>query len=282
MRDAHPKTIQIFLPDGNARSVRIAEITSRTVQAIQIPRSKLKAAESRDEVQRVGVYFLFGETEDEAGKPVAYIGEAENCYERLVGHHRRKDFWNTAVAVTSKTMSFTKAHARYLEYDCIRKAKGADRFRLKNSQTPVEPHIPEPMLAELRDNFGTIKTLLSMLGFPILDPLTTPDRRRILHCSGRGAEATGEYTEDGLVVFKGSTTSEDVAPSAQDTVGQRRQRLVEDGILKPQDSGGLVFTEDHAFNSPSGAAVIVQGMHINGWKAWIDDDGRTLDELERQ
>jgi len=28
------KTIQIFLPDGNARSVRIAEITSRTVQAI--------------------------------------------------------------------------------------------------------------------------------------------------------------------------------------------------------------------------------------------------------
>ena len=35
------KTIQIFLPDGNPRSVKIAEITSRTVQAILIPRSKL-------------------------------------------------------------------------------------------------------------------------------------------------------------------------------------------------------------------------------------------------
>ena len=282
MQEPAPKTIQIFLPDGNARGIRIAEVTSRTVQAVQIPRSGLRAASDRDEVQRVGVYFLFGETEEASGKPVAYVGEAENCFERILRHHREKDFWQTAVVVTSKTMSFTKAHARYLEYDCLRKAGAADRYRLKNNQTPAEPHIPEPMLAELRDNFGTIKTLLSMLGYPILDPLTTRDRRRILHCTGRGGEATGEYTEDGLVVFRGSTTSDEVAPSAQDTVAKRRQRLIEDGILDPRDDGGLVFTEDHAFNSPSGAAVIVQGMHINGWKAWKDDEGRTLDELERQ
>jgi hypothetical protein len=281
MPETRPKTVQIFLPDGNARSIRIAEVTSRTVQAVHIPRSKLKAASDRDEVQRVGVYFLFGEIEGESGKPVAYVGEAENCFERILPHHREKDFWHTGVVITSKTMSFTKAHARYLEYDCLRKANEADRFRLKNNQTPAEPHIPEPMLAELRDNFGTIRTLLSMLGYPILDPLTTQDHRRILHCKGRGGEASGEYTEDGLVVFKGSTTSEGVAPSARDTVERRRQRLIEDGILDQRDDGRLVFTEDHAFNSPSGAAVIVQGMHINGWKAWADEEGRTLDSLER-
>ena len=278
-----PKTIQIFLPDGNARSVRIAEVTSRTVQAVQVPRSKLKVAEQRDEMQRVGVYFLVGEPEGETGKPLVYIGEAENCYNRILNHHREKDFWQTAVVVTSKTMSFTKAHARYLEYDCIRRAEDAERYRLKNTVTPTEPHIPEPMLAELRDNFGTIKNLLSVLGFPILDPLTTAGTRRILHCEGRGGKATGQYTEDGLVVFKGSKTSHNVAPSAQETVANRRQRLVEDGVLEPQEGNGqLVFTEDHAFNSPSGAAVIVQGMHINGWKAWVDREGRALDELERQ
>lgn len=282
MTGSQPRTVQIFLPDGNARSIRIAEVTSRTVQAVQIPRSKLRSAEHREEMQRVGVYFLFGETDDEAGKPVAYVGEAENCFQRLVNHHRSKDFWRTAVAVTSKTMSFTKAHARYLEYDCLRRARDADRFRLKNNQTPAEPHIPEPMLAELRDNFGTIQTLLSMLGFPILDSLTTEKPRHILHCTGRGGEAKGEYTEDGLVVFKGSVTSDNVAPSARDTVGKRRKRLVEDGVLEPTGDGSLVFTEDHAFNSPSGAAVIVQGMHVNGWKDWVDDQGRTLDELERQ
>ena len=56
----NPKTIQIFLPDGNARSIRIAEITSRTIQAIQIPRSKVAEAKKRDEIKNVGVYFLFG------------------------------------------------------------------------------------------------------------------------------------------------------------------------------------------------------------------------------
>ena len=35
------KTIQIYLPDGNPRSIKIAEITSRTVQAILIPRANL-------------------------------------------------------------------------------------------------------------------------------------------------------------------------------------------------------------------------------------------------
>jgi hypothetical protein len=30
------KTIQIFLPDGNPRSVKIAEITSRTVQVLLV------------------------------------------------------------------------------------------------------------------------------------------------------------------------------------------------------------------------------------------------------
>ena len=60
----NPKTIQIFLPDGNAQSIRIAEITSRTIQAIQIPRSKLSEAGNRSEVKNVGLYFLFGVDEE--------------------------------------------------------------------------------------------------------------------------------------------------------------------------------------------------------------------------
>lgn len=282
MPDTNPKTVQIYLPDGNARSVRIAEVTSRTVQAIQIPRSKLDVAENREEVQNVGVYFLFSDNYEDTGKPVAYIGEAENCYERLVWHHRNKDFWNNAVTITSKTKRFTKGYARYLEYDCIREAKNADRFRLRNDQTPEKPYVPEPTLAELHDNFGTIRTLLSMLGYPILDPLKTGDSLRLLRCTGRGADGTGEYTEDGLVVFQGSKTSKDVAPSGKDDIPRRRERLIEDDVLESQEDGRLIFTEDHAFKSPSGAAVVLQGQHVNGWEAWVDENGRTLDEIERQ
>ena len=85
----------------------IKKITSRTIQAIQIPRSKLSEAGNRSEVKNVGLYFLFG-VDEETGLTISYIGEAENCHKRITQHNRSKDFWDTAVAVTSKTNSFTK------------------------------------------------------------------------------------------------------------------------------------------------------------------------------
>jgi hypothetical protein len=36
-----PKTIQIFLPSGEPHDIRIAEITTRIVQVIEVPRSLL-------------------------------------------------------------------------------------------------------------------------------------------------------------------------------------------------------------------------------------------------
>ena len=39
---ATPKTIQIFLPGGDPRGIRVAEITTRIVQVIEVPRSLLQ------------------------------------------------------------------------------------------------------------------------------------------------------------------------------------------------------------------------------------------------
>ncbi len=38
------RTIQIFLPEGNPREIRNAEITSQTVQVIQAPRAHVDQA----------------------------------------------------------------------------------------------------------------------------------------------------------------------------------------------------------------------------------------------
>jgi len=253
MADARPKTVQIFLPNGDARGVRVAEITSRTVQATQVPRKRLDAAAEREETRHVGVYVLVGDA-DGTSKPAAYVGEAENCLDRLRQHHRHKDFWDTAVTITSRARRFTKAHARYLEYACLRAAREAGRFRLRNDALPSEPHIPEATQAELRDNFGTIQTLLSVLGVPLLDPLTTDDAasQAVLRCTRGDADARGAYTEDGLVVLEGSVAAPDAVPSASEAVRRRRRQLREDGTLAERD-GALVFTADHAFDAPSGA-----------------------------
>lgn len=63
----NPKTIQIFLPGGDPRGVRIAEITTRIVQVIEVPRSLLGDFIAMHESDQVAVYLLFGQSEDGVG-----------------------------------------------------------------------------------------------------------------------------------------------------------------------------------------------------------------------
>ncbi|MEM1126747.1 MAG: GIY-YIG nuclease family protein [Bacteroidota bacterium] len=276
-----PKTIQLFLPDGNARSVRIAEITSRTVQAIQVPRTKLSLAAERAETAQVGVYFLLGEDED-TGKPLVYVGEAEDCLKRLGQHHRSKDFWQRAVVVVSKTSALTKAHVKYLEGYCYEQIQAAGRYALVNAATPTKSFLPEPAVADVLDTFDTMQILLSTLGFPLFEPLASKSpETHLYHCTGRGASARGEYTEDGLVVLAGSTAAADEVPSASASVRGLRQRLRDESVLEVTPEGPHRFTRDHAFASPSAAAGAVLGRTANGWVEWKDAAGRTLDEIER-
>lgn len=46
MANPNAKTLQIFLPTGEPRGIRIAELTTRIVQAVLIPRSDLATAKA--------------------------------------------------------------------------------------------------------------------------------------------------------------------------------------------------------------------------------------------
>ena len=274
------KTIQIFLPDGNPRSIKIAEITSRTVQAILIPRAKLEEASERKELKNVSIYFLIGSS-DEESKSLLYIGEAEDCLTRLKQQNKNKDFWNVAIAIISKTQYFTKTHIKYLESYCFSEAEKASRYKLENTTIPNMPFISESMKADLIDNFDTIKTLVATLGYPIFDQIRKPQRKDLLFCKGKDAYATGEYTEDGLIVFEGSKCNLKETQSAGPYVKNWREKLIENGILV-QDSNILKFLSDHIFSSPSTAAAVVLARRANGWTEWKYKDGKTLDEVKRQ
>ncbi len=274
------KTIQIFLPDGNPRSIKIAEITSRTVQAIFIPRAKLEEAVKRNELKNVGIYFLIGSANEES-KPLLYIGEAEDCLIRLKQQNKEKDFWNVAIVIVSKTQYFTKTHVKFLESFCYSKAKKANRFVLENSTIPTEPYVSEPMKADLLDNFDTIKILVATLGYPIFEQIIKPEKKKLLYCKGKDAFATGEYTEDGLIVFAGSKCNLKETKSAGAYVKNWRQKLINNGILVQKDNV-YEFKSDYIFSSPSTAAVVVLARRANGWTEWKYEDGRTLDEVKRQ
>lgn len=274
------KTIQIFIPDGNPRSVKIAEITSRTVQAILIPRSQLDYAASRDELNNVGIYFLMGNPGDEP-KAFLYVGEAEDCLIRLKQQNKAKDWWNVALAIVSKTQYFTKTHIRFLEWYCYSEAEKAGRYRLENSTVPTKPFVSESVGADLLDNFDTIRILVSTLGYPIFDQIRKPEKKDILMCKGKEAYAEGQYTEDGLVVFAGSKCNLKETRTAGSWVIGMRQDLIKDGILI-QEGNVYKFTINHIFSSPSAAAATVLARRANGWREWKYMNGKTLDEVKRQ
>jgi hypothetical protein len=50
-----PKTIQIFLPSGEPHGIRIAEITTRIVQVIEVPRSLLADFLAMEQSSQVGL-----------------------------------------------------------------------------------------------------------------------------------------------------------------------------------------------------------------------------------
>lgn len=279
MTNPQAKTIQIFLPSGEPRGIRIAEWTTRIVQAVLIPRSEFAVAKARPELDQVAVYLLFGESED-AAKPIVYIGQTEDVRKRLDHHNSTKDFWKTAILGVSKTHSFTQAHIRYLEWYCIQKTKEFGRFSLNNDQTPSKPFVPEPMEADLLDSFETLSTLVSTLGFPVFEPIVKHDAAEQFFVKGKDAEATGELVEDGFVVRAGAIARLEVVPSAIETVEPMRKKLIESGVLVEED-GGYRFTQDYLFNTPSGAAAAVLGRSSNGWVDWKTKDGKTLHEVKR-
>jgi hypothetical protein len=276
------KTIQIYCPAGEPRGVRIAEITTRIVQAIVVPRAKLDEALARLELQGVGAYYLFGESTN-TGAPRVYIGEAESLIERLKEHHRLKEFWNTAVVIASRTGSFTKAHIRLLEWLSIGKAREIGRYELDNANSGIEPSVPEWMRSDVEEVFDTTDVLLSTLGYPLFEPtarLKGPGREHVFFCRRSGADARGVYNEDGLVVLAGSIVRTELTPSAREMLEAKRKRLLDEGVLA-RDDGILKFCRDHPFSSPSAASDMVCGASTNGWEEWRDEAGRTLDGVYR-
>jgi len=274
------KTIQIFLPDGNPRSVKIAEITSRTVQAILIPRSKLDFIFTREELSNVGVYFLIGNPEEEA-KPTLYIGEAEDCKSRLKQHNNSKDFWNYAIVIISKTHYFTKTHIKFLESFMYQEAKRISRYKFDNNSIPTKPFVAEWMEADLHDNFDTIKILVSTLGYPIFDEVKSTHKTDFVYCRGKDASATGQFTDEGLLVFTGSTCNAKEVKTAAAWLINMRKRLIDSGILIKENEV-YKFTSDYLFQSPSAASGTVLARSSNGWVDWKYKNGKTLDEIHRQ
>jgi len=280
-----PKTIQILLPGGDPQGIRIAEITTRIVQVIEVPRSLLGDFLAMPESDQVALYFLVGDSEDRLEQSV-YIGQTGDLRARLAKHQKEKEFWQRALILISRTDSLTQTHSLFLEWHCIQAVRKAGRYQDQNNNSGSRPHTPAPLEADCLEIFETGQTLLATLGYPLFEPVVrasaVSQESDVLYCRASGANGRGVYTEEGFVVMKGSVGRRENVPSIVGTSNERlRTRLLETGVLRA-DGETVVFEKDHLFQSPSMAAMALMGRTANGWIEWKDGQGRTLDAIKRQ
>jgi hypothetical protein len=208
-------TIKLFLPRGDAKSLRTAEISNWTGKAIAAPRTELDELLTREELDKAGVYILLG-NDPLTNALRAYIGEAEVIRERLK-QHKTKEFWISAIVFVSKDENLTKAHVRYLESRLLAEAAKINRFTLEQNQAGGA-RLPESDREDMEVFLGRIQQLLPVLGSDILTPIAQTTMKAqpggVLVCRMKGAEARGRRTANGFVVFQESTAVLEDRPSA--------------------------------------------------------------------
>jgi hypothetical protein len=277
-------TITLFLRRGDAKSLRTAEISNWTGKAVAAPRTELDELLAREELGNAGVYILIG-SDPLTNQPRAYIGEAEVIRDRLK-QHKAKEFWVSAIVFVSKDENLTKAHVRYLESRLLVEAKQVNRFTLEQNEAGGS-RLPESDREDMEVFLARIRQLLPVLGSDILVPIAQlPAKAQpggMLFCRIKGAEARGQRTAEGFLVYRGSTAVLTQRPSSAPYpwVAAQRKHLVADGTLV-EKNGFFVFTKDAEFSSPSAAAVVIRGGSSNGLTSWRTEDGTSLKELDEQ
>lgn len=275
-------TIKIFLPHGDPKRLRTAELSNWTGKAVAGPRSEFDSVLARDESTSPGVYFLTG-LDPETGQSSVYIGEAESIRERVKAH-LEKDFWNQIIFFISKDENLTKAHIRYCEGRLIDIAKNVGRAIVKNSQASGSK-LPESDREDMEVFLEKLQQLLPALGVEVFVPTFAPSKEsaepNILYCDIKGLRSKGYLTPNGLVVLAGSQAVLNPRESTAKYPWSQtlREKLKEQGSVIAKDNH-LLFTKDVEFSSPSAAAAVIHGGQANGLTAWRNSSNQSLKELE--
>ncbi|KFD38294.1 methionine sulfoxide reductase [Schleiferia thermophila str. Yellowstone] len=296
------KSIRIYLKDGTVTGIKFGEVVNQTIQSISCPRLRISELNEYNEAKRPGVYFLFGQDED-TGDPKAYIGEAENVYDRLLNHVANKEFWNEVILFVSKDENLTKSHVKYLESRLIQIAFSTRRYKIDNNNQSQLSSLPPADRDAMEEFLIYIKLLIGVLGHKLLEDVTTSSKKNDEHntftattqdnqvvsmtrnlelfLSVSGLKASALQTDEGIVVLEGSEAAKDIKPSLHRGYRELREKLIKNETLV-LEGNKYVFKKNTLFDTATPAAAVIVGYSITGPQTWKNKDGKSLKDIEQE
>lgn len=276
------RTIQLFLIDGKPTGLRKATIHGWTGLLVVSGAAAFGDLTARTEVDRTGVYILSGPDPAQPGVTRVYIGSGNSVAERIEKSAKTREFWETAITVTTSDDDLSKGHAEYLEARLIRVAAQAGRVALDNGTHPDigRRRLPEADIANMEQFLANLRIILPVIGLDMLKPqpravtqvekpveVRTGEETQfeIRHKSGIQATAVEEDGE--FVVLEGSEALIGTG-YVQQSYGGLKDKMIAEGALIPHAEDRMRFAKPWPFSSPSAAAAVVLDRNSNGRLEW--------------
>lgn len=298
MSSALGRSLELYYIDGRPDGMLTAEMFNWTGHVLMAPRTQIAAALKRPEASYAGVYLLIGEQE---GEPRAYVGEGEDISARIRAHDTAKDWWSSAVLVTTAGNKLNKAHVRYLEARLIAEARAIGRVPLENGTNPPRPSLSEADVAKMEAFLDNLLIVLPAVRVDMFIQRARPNVSLTASTAGlapptpvspsvsftmavpkHGIKACAALVEGEFVVQQGSLARNqwEGINGQSASYAPLHAELVTAGILAPR--GVLrVFTQNYAFKSPSAAGAVISGRTCNGPQSWrLEGEGITYKEWE--
>ena len=279
---ARGKVITTHLRTGDPNGIRTVFISNKICEMIVFPKTEFDQVSNLEESSRPSLYILLGE--DENGSAQAYIGETTNGLKRLNNHKSNKLFWSKCLMFVAKDDSINKADVQYLEHRAIDIANDCARYIITNEQSGKESSLSNYQIDIMEEFFDDVRLLASFMGCPIFEkdePRSGSKSSNVFFINGlRGAQAKGIFneTDHSIRLLKGSLCPQSCTESYRDA--EKRNAILA-AISKPTKDGFWELQRDYVIASPSTAAGIVIGGSRNGWKHWVNQEGKSLDEIYR-
>lgn len=268
-------TMTIQLIDDETSGIRICRIEGESLVTVVVPRDRLSEAKRLPSLPSRGIYYLLDENHGVLSR--VYAGQTTQGLARLDAHKAKKEFWNKAVMFLDTESNIDRDVLDLLEAKAIEYVRTHGSYETDNTVTPA-PHMNPYKEQQVERLHESILFRMQALGYDLDRSEEVPSTSSTLfHTKKNGVHATGRYDKDSgrFTVLGGSEVDLTRAIIKNQGATEARRELF------TGESGKVRLAEDVTFASPSAAAVFVVGGSQNGWTEWVNDQGKTLNDVYR-
>jgi hypothetical protein len=281
-------TVTNYLVNGDPEGIIYAYVSNWSGQAIKIPRNLFTDAKALPEINRPGVYFLFGRSVENPEDRIAYAGEGNNVANRLADHMRNEDmsFCEVIVCFTSKDDGLSVSHTKYLEQKVIQCVSSCADYKMSNGKGGNNISLSAMARDEMETFFDNMKIVLPTMGYSVLNDEKIVERKAstdsdLLFLKVSDWKASAKLTSNGLEVLKGSIANPIMTPALNGSYVNLRKTLLDKKIII-ETGGKLIFEHNYEFSSPSSAGAVILGYSVNGREFWKNKAGKSINDIEKE